>query len=331
MRIVQVGLGPVGIAIARLAAERPGVLLVGAVEQKAAIVGREVGELLGIAGLSIPIEDALEPLLRRSKPDVVLHSTGSFLAEVAEQLEVALRLGVSVVSTCEELAYPFYRHPELAARLDGVAVESGARLLGTGVNPGFVMDKLVATLMGACRSVESVDVRRVVDAATRREPLQRKVGAGMTKDAFEEVRATGRLGHVGLVESAHMLADVMGASRERLVVESVRPKIAERTVVTEYLSVERGQVAGIEHDVSIHEGAKERVRLALRMFVGARNPGDTITIEGSPSIGTRIRGGIHGDAGTAAIVVNGAGAVRALAPGLRTMLDVPLRFLPRIP
>ena len=50
--------------------------------------------------------------------------------------------GSCVVSTCEELAYPFRKYPELAAKLDAEAKDGGVALIGTGINPGFVMDKL---------------------------------------------------------------------------------------------------------------------------------------------------------------------------------------------
>jgi 4-hydroxy-tetrahydrodipicolinate reductase len=326
LRVVQVGLGPIGCEIARLAASRPGLECVGAVDPKPGIAGRDLGTLLGRDPLGIVVEKEIAPAIERTKPDVVFHSTASFLADVAKELLESLRTGSSVISTCEELAYPFHRHPELAKTLDRAASVAGGVLLGTGVNPGFVMDKLVATLMGACRTVEHVTVRRVVDASTRREPLQRKVGAGLSQEAFEAIAGTGRLGHVGLVESAQMLADVLTLPAAREVTESVRPKLARQPIATEYLRVEAGQVAGIEHDVAVLAQGRERILLELRMYVGATEPGDTIAIEGAPPIHVSIANGVHGDVATASIVVNSAHSIGALTPGLRTMLDVPLRF-----
>lgn len=327
IRFVQVGLGPMGREIARLAVTRSWLTLVGAVDPKPGLAGQDVGSLLGAGPLGVLVEPDLDLALDRLEPDLVLHGTGSFLADVADQLGSALRHGASVVSTCEELAYPFHRHPELARGLDLLAVANRAVLLGTGVNPGFVMDKLVATMVGACRSVERVDVRRVVDASTRREPLQRKVGAGMTAEEFESAARSGRLGHIGLVESAQMIADVLGLPASRTVLESIRPRLATQAVATEFLRVEAGRVAGIEHDVTVEAQGRARIRLELRMYVGAPDPHDSIVVEGSPPISLRIEGGVHGDAATAAIVVNAAGAVEGLAPGLRTMLDLPLRFV----
>jgi len=362
LKVVQVGLGPVGIAIARLVAGRPGLRLVGGVDPAPGLAGRGLAEILGIEVKGAPVTSALEQALEHLRPDLVLHATGSFLGDIADQLRAPLERGVSVVSTCEELAYPFYRHPALARELDDLALSRGAVLLGTGVNPGFVMDKLALTLLGACRSARRVRVLRVVDASTRREPLQRKIGAGLSTTEFEEKRRTGRFGHIGLAESAHMLADAMGvppaqsadvtrdpservrpaplpagageraparlpaAPGERVLTESFEPHVAEDLVVTPFVRVEAGRVAGIEQSAVITSSGAERVRLELRMYVGARNPIDAVSIEGEPPIEATIAGGVHGDEGTAAVVVNAAGLVRSLHPGLRTMLDVPLRI-----
>jgi 4-hydroxy-tetrahydrodipicolinate reductase len=325
MKVVQMGLGPVGIAIAQLAASRPSLEFAGAFDPRPDLAGRDLGEIIGPGARGRRVSRSLEELLGAVRPDVVFHATSSFLADVSGQLEAALDSGASVVSTCEELAYPFHRHPELARDLDAHALARRTVLLGTGVNPGFVMDKLVLTLLGACRTVEHVHVERVVDASKRREPLQRKIGAGISPEEFEARARSGRFGHIGLPESAHMIADVLGLGPERTLDESLTPAIAAREVTTPYLTVPSGRVAGIVQSVRVTAAGKERVRLDLRMAVDARDAFDAITIEGTPGLRMRIDQGIHGDVGTAAVVVNAAGGVRGLAPGLRTMGDVPLR------
>jgi 4-hydroxy-tetrahydrodipicolinate reductase len=196
-------------------------------------------------------------------------------------------------------------------------------LLGTGINPGFVMDKLVVTLMAACSSVRAVRVGRVVDAATRRESFQRKIGAGMAPADFERRKA--ELGHVGLPESAHMLADTIGVGPRRTLTDELRPVRAERRLTSRYLEIEVGQVAGIDQTVTIAEGPIERVRMELKMYVGAARPRDEVSVDGSPPLEMEIPSGVPGDEGTAAVAVSAAELAPALAPGLRTMLDVPLR------
>jgi 4-hydroxy-tetrahydrodipicolinate reductase len=325
VRVVHVGLGPIGREIARLAHLVDGYEIVGAADPASGLSGRDLGELLAVEPLGIEVgTDALAEV-RRSRPDVVFHSTGSYLEEEAGLLRDLIECRVSVVSTCEELSFPFYRHPELSRELYRLAAGRGVVLLGTGVNPGFVLDKMAATLASACSRVDGIHASRVVDASTRRGPLQKKVGAGLTVPEFEERLRRGRFGHVGLVESAHMLADAIGVSGRRAASEEIRPRVAERPVETEHVRVEKGQVAGVCQVVVLEEGGRERVRLALEMYVGAEEPADVIAVRGEPPLEVRIPGGIPGDRATAAVTVNCGLLVPYLAPGLRTMLDVPLR------
>jgi len=324
LRILQMGLGPIGLATAARVAQEPAMELVGAVDSNPALAGRDLGELLGRSGLGLEVSPEVLPLLERTKPDVVLHATGSFLEEVAGQLSPVLARGTSIVSTCEELAYPFYRHPRLAEELDRTAREARAVLLGSGVNPGFVMDKFVVTLMAACESANAVHVHRVVDAATRRGSFQEKIGAGMSREEFETRSAGGRMGHIGLAESAHMLADAMGVRGERKIARELRAVLAERRVVTDHVRVEPGQVAGVHETIVLAANGVERVRMDLDMFVGAPSPRDTVVIEGVPRLEVEIASGVAGDEGTVAVVLSCAPLIAGLEPGLRTMLDVPL-------
>ena len=324
--MAQIGLGPIGRAVARLAAEHPACDLVGAADVAPQLAGSDLGDVLGLEQSGTQIDGSIASLLDRVRPDLVLHTTGSFLADVAPELEEIVGRGVSVVSTCEELTYPFYRHPELSRELDARAQSQSAVLIGTGVNPGFVMDKLVATVLAACSRVERVRALRVVDASTRREPLQRKIGAGITVEEFEQRKAGGKFGHVGMAESAHLVADVIGVPKERDVREVLQPMVADREVRTDFLAVAPGRVTGVHQVATIESGEKRRVRLELQMYVGADDPRDTFTAVGEPSLELTIAGGVPGDHATAALTLNTALCCADLRPGLRTVLDLPLRF-----
>jgi 4-hydroxy-tetrahydrodipicolinate reductase len=328
LKVAEIGLGPIGCAVARLAAAHPACDLVGAADVAPEIAGRDLGDVLGIDPLGVEIAPSIDALLDRARPDLVLHTTGSFIPDVDAELRQILGCGISIVSTCEELSYPFYRHPELSRDLDTLAAKHGAVLLGTGVNPGFAMDKLIATTLAACARVDRVWSLRIVNAATRREPLQRKVGAGITPEEFDRRKATGKFGHIGMTESAHMVADVIGVPHERKVTNDLRPKIAERKIKTDYLTVEPGQVTGVHQIVTVESAGKERARLELQMYVGAEDPRDTFRTEGDPPLELSLPGGVPGDSATASITLHTALCTPGLAPGLRTMLDVPLRHVP---
>ncbi|MBC8163598.1 MAG: dihydrodipicolinate reductase [Roseiflexaceae bacterium] len=321
-RVICYGLGPIGQGIARLALSRPSITVVGAVDLDPAKVGRDLGEVLGGPPLGVLVSERISALAT-ANADVVLHATGSALARVSGQLTEIMALGADIVSTCEELSYPWTTQPQLAAELDTAARRAGVTILGTGVNPGYAMDALPLMLTAPCASVEAVRVLRIVDAARRRGPLQKKVGAGLSPAAFAAQVAAGTVRHVGLPESLHMLATSLGWQLDRTD-DQIEAIIAEREIVTEFAHVLPGQVAGVRQIASGLRAGKELLRLELRMYVGAPNPQDTIEIDGNPPIKLTIEGGLHGDIATAAMVINAVASVAHAVPGLASMADAPL-------
>src|SRR3989442_10055378 len=244
IRAIQYGVGPIGASIAKLMREKQAIEIIGAIDTDPAKIGRDLGEVIGATdapwGVSISA-DAKEVLEQTA--DVLMHSSSSSLAKVMDQLLACLEAECCIVSTCEELSYPFRTHPELAAKLDSAAKEWGVALIGTGVNPGFVMDKLVITLPPVSQRIEHAKALRVVDASKRRLPLQKKIGAGMSVEEFREKVKAGVIKHVGLPESVAMIADSLNLQVDEII-ETIEPKVAAERVQTEYLTVEPGQAAG---------------------------------------------------------------------------------------
>jgi 4-hydroxy-tetrahydrodipicolinate reductase len=227
-----------------------------------------------------------------------------------------------VVSTCEELAFPWFNYPELAQKLDAAAQRSSTTVIGTGINPGFVMDRLVATLGQVCGPVRHAKVSRVVDARTRRAALQRKVGAGLTEEEFFNLVDKDLVGHVGLVESAALCALGLGLDCDDYE-EELTPVFAEEEITGGAFPVKKGRVAGMHQvAVGLSEG-QERVRLELTIAVGADEPGDVIEIDADPPVRVSIPGGLSGDRATANLVVNAAPRITAAQPGLLTVLELP--------
>jgi 4-hydroxy-tetrahydrodipicolinate reductase len=323
IRVVCYGLGPIGIGIARLALDRPGIAVVGAIDLDPQKVGRDLGALAGRAEAQVIVGGDAAATLAEARPDVVLHATSSSLAKVADQLIQIAKTGADVVSTCEELAYPWTAQPQLAVELDATARRAGVTLLGTGVNPGYAMDALPLFLTAPCAAVRGVRVLRVVDAARRRGPLQRKVGAGLTPAEFEARVREGTVRHVGLPESLHMLATRLGWQLDKMD-DSIAAVLADKPIVTEFVEVAAGQVAGVRQIARGFVGGREVLNLELQMYVGAPDPRDSVEIDGDPPVRMTIGGGLHGDIATAAIVVNAASSVARAAPGLASMAEVPL-------
>lgn len=321
--VAHYGLGPIGAEALRIVAAQPWLRIVGAVDIDPAKVGRDAGAVAGLAeDLGIRVDDDAERLLAQARPAVVVHCTGSSLAGVLPQLRGIVRAGAGVVSTCEELSYPWARHRAQAEELDALARSAGVAVLGTGVNPGFVMDLLPLVLSAVTARVSSVRVTRVVDAARRRGPLQRKIGAGITPEEFRHRAAEGRIGHVGLGESLDMLAAGLGWELQGTE-GTLEPVLAREAVETPYARVAPGGVAGIHQIARGHTAAGQDIALDLTMYVGAPDPRDEVVIEGEPGARLLIPGGIFGDSATAAIVANAIPAVYGAAPGLRIMRDLP--------
>jgi 4-hydroxy-tetrahydrodipicolinate reductase len=239
------------------------------------------------------------------------------------QLEEIVRRRVPVVSTTEELSYPVGANKRLARRVDELARKAKVAVLSTGVNPGFAMDALPIALTAVCERVDSVEVRRVQDARIRRLPFQQKIGAGLTLEQFARQVERGSVRHVGLAESVQMIADALGWRLDR-VTEDIRPQLAERAVASDLLAVDEGYVCGIVQDGTGYVKGQPRIRLHMEAYLGAPDSYDSVTIEGTPRIESKISGGVHGDIATASIVVNSIPKVIAASPGLRTMRDMPL-------
>ncbi|MGB9069080.1 MAG: hypothetical protein WCC21_10975 [Candidatus Acidiferrales bacterium] len=328
IRVVQFGVGPIGASILRLMRQKHSLEIVGAIDKDPAKAGRDIGEVSGAQEAPWGIAVSPSPASVLAKPvDVVLHTTSSYLPYVMDELLECISAGSCVVSTCEELAYPFRKHPELAARLDAAAKEEGVAIVATGVNPGFVMDKLLLVLSAAAQRVDFAKATRIVDASKRRLPLLKKIGAGMTPEEFRSQVAAGILKHHGLPESIALVADGLGFALDEIT-ETIEPVIATETVKTEFLEVSPGQVAGV-HQIArgIWEG-EDKIFMELQMYVGAKQPADTVEVRGEPNLTMTIPGGTHGDIATASVAVNAIPAILAAPAGLRTVGDLALKILP---
>jgi len=326
IRTVLYGVGAVGTSIAKFLLEKEGVEVVGAIDVAEDKVGKDLGEVLGFRKrLGIVVSSDPDAVFSKVKADIVVHATTSFLKEVYPQIAKALEHGVNVVSTCEELVYPYAAKPELAEKLDRLAKQHGVTVLGTGINPGFIMDTLVIALTSVCQKIEKISVVRILNAATRRVQFQRKIGAGLPVNEFRDrIERKIITAHVGLEQSIFMIAGALGWELDKIEVEPPEPVVAKTRVEGQAIRVEPRHVVGVRQSARGLEGRKEVITLDLRAYIGAEEEYDAITIEGTPNIHQKIKPCIHGDIGTVAIIVNSIPKVINAHPGLVTMKDLPL-------
>ena len=330
IRVIQYGVGPIGAGMVRLMLTKPAIQIVGAIDVDPKKVGKDLGVVAGAEReIGVKISSDSKAVLR-SGADVVVHTTLSHLKSVAGQLTDCLSAGLHVVSTCEELSYPFRKHPELAKHLDEVARQHKVVLLGTGVNPGFVLDKLILTLATACQNVTHASGHRIVNASKRRQPLQAKIGSGMTAEEFQAQVRAGVIKHHGLPESVGMVADGLGLEVAKIE-EVIEPVIAKERVKTDYFDVPKGKVVGVRQVAHGFSAAGQvNVDLKLEMYLGAPDSVDTVSIKGTPDLTLTVPGGTHGDLATAAITVNCIPALFEMRPGLRTSKDTPMSYFPGV-
>ena len=324
IRVMHVGLGPIGVGVLKQVIERPGFEVAAAVDIDPDKAGKDIGEILGLeAEVRIAVQADLDAAMADHAADVVALCTGSTLPSIKAQLESILGAGVPIVSTTEELSFPHFSNEVLAKEIDEMARWAGVAVIGTGVNPGFAMDTLPIVLSAACERVVSVTVERIQDARLRRLPFQKKIGAGLEPAEFRDRADRLEIRHVGLTESVAMIAAAFGWRLERIT-DTIEPMIADEPVASDFISVERGQVSGLIQDGIGYLGGEPILQLHMEAYLGAPESYDAVRIEGSPSMYSKVEGGIPGDITTAAVTVNTLPRALAAPPGLQTMRDLPI-------
>ena len=328
MKVIQIGLGPIGKAISRLLMQKSNWHIVAAVDTDPALKGCDLGEIIGLDHpLDIPISAHIPPV-RTHDIDVAFLTTVSTFPDVLPTLQMLIQAGIDVVASTEELFYPYYRHAQQAQALDSLAKQHGVSVLGTGINPGFVMDTLVLLLTGVCQQVTRIAVTRVTNASGRRPSLQKKIGVGLSPEAFAAQVAQQRVGLVGPVDSlaflAHVLQWQMDDFKERLV-----PVITDKPLQAAQGQVDKGQVCGVRHLIKGISNGKEVISLDLRIYLEAENTRDTIYIEGLPTLESTIKSSDMEDVAAAGLLVNMGPLVHQARPGLLTMVDLPLPHFQR--
>ncbi|MBC9796156.1 NAD(P)H-dependent amine dehydrogenase family protein [Sinomicrobium weinanense] len=322
IKIVQIGMGPLGLKIAEFIAQRPGLKTVAAVDTGPEIIGKSLRSFSSSLNADIIITGDLDKALE-TRPDVAVLATVSDIKRITGQIKSIVREGIPVVSTCEELSFPFDTAPGLAAEIDAAARENGVAVVGTGVNPGFLMDALPAFMTSVCQHVERIKVKRYQDASSRRIPFQDKIGAGLSPEGFEAARKKGTLRHVGLTESVHFIAGRLGWKLERTE-DIISPVFATADISLPSRTIKKGDAAGVRQVGRGFMNGQARVELVFQAAVGEPESYDEIEVIGTPGFVSRIGGGVNGDTATCAITVNAINSVIHALPGLRTMADIPM-------
>ena len=328
-RVVQWGLGAMGSGMARLMLEKDGLELVGGIDMRPDYVGKDLGDVLG-AGRKLGVAVTNDPasVLDRARVDLVVIATTSWTKEQMPDLKKILSAGINCISIAEEMSAPEAQSPALAEELDELAKKNGVSILGTGVNPGFVLDLLVVALSGVCHKVERIEASRVNDLSPYGPTVMKTQGVGTTPEQFAAGVADGSIvGHVGFPESIRMISEALGLGVTRIE-ESREPIVSKVYRETPHVKVQPGMVAGCAHVAVGYANDKPVVKLVhpqqIHPHLEGQGTGDYINIYGKPEIhmstGPEIAGGIA----TMGVAVNMIPHVVAATPGLKSMCDLPV-------
>lgn len=294
---------------------------VAAVDINPDLQNKDFGIHIGIAKAGTLIKSSLSEVENIGEVDVAILTTSSGFDQIVPQILDILEYGIPIVSTCEELTFPWNKSKELTEQIDQKAKAKNVAVVSTGVNPGFLMDTLPTMLTAVCKEVDHIEVKRIQDAQTRRIPFQKKIGAGLSLDEFEEKKQKGTLRHVGLTESMEFIAHALGWHLDHTE-DIISPIIANDDIVTPYMSISKGNAMGVRQIGKAMSDGEEKIKLIFEAAVGTGSSYDEVQIKGNPNINSRIEGGVHGDIATCSIVLNVVPVLLKSSPGLKTMNDM---------
>lgn len=332
VKVILWGLGAMGRGMAEMLLKKKGVEIVGACDLNPNIVGKSVYEVLETERgdhRDVIIGDKVEEVITEKSADIVLLATDSFVKGAFDKIVYCLKKGINVITTAEQMAFPQAQEPELAKELDRVAKENGVTVLGTGINPGLIMDLLVVALSGACMDIDYIKAERVNNLSPFGPAVMNEQGVGLNVAEFNSKLEDGSLaGHVGFHESITMISEALGWKLSKDVEQTMKPIVSNVYRKAPYAEVQAGDVAGcrmlgygyIDDELKIEMVHPQQVEPQLEGV----DTGDYITIKGTPDINMQIKPEIPGGIGTIAMCVNMIPHVINSRPGLKTMIDLPV-------
>jgi hypothetical protein len=325
------GFGAMGSGMANMLLTKKGIDIIGVCDMHPARAGKSIFEILGVERGNredIIIKADIDEVLTEKCCDICLCATDSFTKSAFPKLKSVLEKKINVISTAEEMSYPQAKNPELATALNKIAKENGVTILGTGINPGLIMDLLVVCLTGCMTEVTHVEAKRVNSLSPFGPAVMEEQGVGMKVDDFNAGVKDGSLaGHVGFIESVNMIADSMGWKVDKFE-QQMAPIVTTVDRKSPYGFAAAGDVAGVNMTGQGYVDGEVKIDMIhpqqIEPEMEGTFTGDYITIKGTPEVNMSIKPEVDGGLGTIAMCVNMIPHVINAKPGLKTMIDLPV-------
>ncbi|MDD6880339.1 MAG: 2,4-diaminopentanoate dehydrogenase [Firmicutes bacterium] len=329
VKVIIWGLGAMGGGMADMLLQKKGVEIVG-VAGRGAKIGTSMYDYIKTERGDRPdvLIQAAEDIIKPGAADVVLLCTDSFTKNAFPRLKFIMEQGINVITSAEEMAYPKAQSPELAEELDKIAKANGVSCLGTGINPGHIMDLLVLVMTGCMVDVEHILSRRVNSLSPFGPVVMEEQGIGISVEEFKERKANGTMsGHVGFAESVGMIAEGMGLSVKEFK-QDMNPITTDVDRKSPYGFAAAGSCAGVamEADAVLDNGMEVRMEHPQQIEpeqVGVTT-GDYVIIKGTPSVNMLNTPEVEGGLGTIAMCVNMIPHIINANPGLHSMITLPI-------
>jgi hypothetical protein len=327
MRVAVWGTGMMGQGLLGFLLDRPNdVELVGAIVTNPAKEGKTVGELLG-RDCDVKMTTDHASVLAK-EPHVVCVCTQSNLDEITSQIEPCVKAGANVLCIAEKLAYPWASDEEWAERMNALAEEHDVSILGTGINPGFILDAMIVAWSSICLRVDKIEAQRVNDLSPFGPTVMASQGVGTTVEEFERGVADGTIvGHIGFPESIGLIADALGWEIDR-VEETREPIVTSVERSTPHVTVKPGDVAGCKQIGRGYIGDELKIELIhpqqIHPGMEGVDTGDYITIYGDPEVHMVNSPEIPGGKGTYASTGNYIPLIINAPAGILTVTDLPI-------
>jgi 4-hydroxy-tetrahydrodipicolinate reductase len=327
IKVAVWGTGMMGQGLLGYILDRPkDVELVGAIVTSPAKEGKPVGELLGRDCDIRMTTDAAAVLAK--KPDVVCVCTQSNLHEVSEQVEACVTAGANVLCIAEKLAFPWASDPDWAERFEDLAMDHDVSILGTGINPGFILDALIVAWSSICLRIDRIEAERVNDLSPFGPTVMQSQGVGTTVEEFERGVADGTIvGHIGFPESINLIASAIGWDIDEIV-ETREPIITSVPRETPHVKVAPGDVCGCRHIGRGYSEGELKIELVhpqqIHPGLEGIETGDYIRIIGDPEVHMANKPEIPGGKGTYASTGNYIPLIIDAPAGILTVTDLPI-------